>query len=182
MMLFIGFNACKNKDVAPIPKAEFTYNINSNGNISFNSVSTNAITFLWQLDNTQRNSKSFDYTFPRNGNYSVSLTAKDNSGNSDVIVKDIKIDNLRGTLMIYRSFSSGQNLISVYVDGNYVDNISGLYYYTSAPECGNGYCSTKTNLTEGVHTYRAVESSTNATWNGSMEIKGGSCSRVGLTK
>ena len=115
-MLF-SLNPHKEKKIIPIPKAEFTFNFNSNGNISFNSLSTNANTFLWQLDNTQSNSKSFDFTFHSNGKYSVSLTARDNSENSNIAVKYIKIDNLRGTLMIYRSISSRQNLISVCVDG-----------------------------------------------------------------
>jgi len=112
MMLIIGFNACKTKDVTPAPKADFIYTINDEGSVNFQSVSTNATSFYWQFDGTGMNSRSFDYKFSDNKTYQISLTVKGDGG-SDVTTKSISINNITGSFMIYRKFVYGNDKLLV---------------------------------------------------------------------
>jgi PKD repeat protein len=181
ILFVISFVSCKEKDVTPMPKSEFIYTIESEGVVTFQATSTDATEYEWTLDGTKRTTKSFQYGFGKNQTYQVSLISK-NSAGSDVIVKTVSINNLTGSIMLYRKFSTGRNLLEVKVDNSFVGYISGDYYYTSAPNCGNENSVTKKQLNSGNHIYTVRELNTGSSWSGSVNVEGGICHIVGLIK
>ncbi|PWK27050.1 hypothetical protein LV89_01862 [Arcicella aurantiaca] len=182
LLIAIALNSCKTKDATPAPKAEFTYTINDEGLVNFRSVSTNATTTEWLIDNSKKTSTSFDYQFSRNGNYQVSLTAKDASGQSDVVVKSIPINNRTASLTIYRAYPTGKSTVTVTLDNKYSGLISGEYYFSSTPDCGNVYSASFNKLQAGSHSYFCKEILTGATWSGTVNVTGGVCHFVSLIK
>lgn len=176
--------SCKNniEPVTPKPTAEFTYSLGNGGYASFSNVSTNSDNHKWDFGDGQ---VSFldnpDHFYIRNGTYQVVLTSN-GKGGSDVKVRNIVINSVKGSLVVYKNFSTGNTNINVWVDNNFVGVINGSYYYTSAPNCGNPYSVTATNLSEGVHTITAKQVSglLPSTWSGTISVIGAGCSSFGL--
>lgn len=185
-LLFISIFSCSKEDIAPpkIPaKAEFTYHDQGEGMIAFINGSTNSNLQEWDFGDFQKSSnKNPIHTYSKNGTYQVKLTAMGEGGN-DVVVKNVVVNNLKGSLLVYKKFSNGNSNINVWVDGTFIGIINGGYYFTSAPSCGNGSSVTAYNLSEGQHSVVAKEVTSlfPSTWSTTSTIIGGQCSSMGLT-
>lgn len=177
-LLFLG---CKTKEVAPKPKAEFTFTTDNFGTATFKSIAIDATTITWDFGDNEVSTQAFvQHAYKLNKTYQVSLTAKGDGG-TDVIVKAVNITTINGTAMIYKAFSNGGVNIAVYVDGTLRGAINGSYTFTTAPACGNQYAITVDGLSEGTHSYSAIEvSGVYRTWSGTIKVVGGSCSVRGL--
>lgn len=184
LLLTTLFFACQKEKIAPKPKAEFTFLTGVNGKVIFNNLSTDAKTAKWDFGDGSTD-VTFDevlYTYSSNRNYQVSLTVT-GEGGTDVIVKTVPISSVKGNLVIYKKYSTrGDRDINVYVDGNYRGFISGKFFYSSAPSCGNANSVTDYNLTEGTHRIEAKETGISPyTWNYTLTVIGGNCNSFGLT-
>ena len=111
-------------------EARFLTEIN-NRTVSFNNLSNEAVSYNWDFgDNTTSNFINPEHTFVENGTYTVTLTATDSNGNTDVFQDDIVID-FELKLLINGDFENGSEAWIVGVDDN-----------TSAPvvtEDGNSF-------------------------------------------
>jgi PKD repeat protein len=191
LMVLLGFsmmvyfmNGCKSVDVTPKPKAEFTFTVLDNGVVQFNNLSTDATSYEWDFGNNVKRTitdKSLTYQYLSNKSFQVGLTATSSSG-SDVIVKTVNVNNIKGRLLIYKRFTTRDRNISVYVDGTFHGSINGNYYYSTAPDCGNIYSVTIDNLSEGSHKIEAKETGVLPySWSYTATITGGICNTSGLT-
>lgn len=176
------FLSCSKEAPIPKPKAEFTFTIGTNGQVYFKNVSTDANSYNWEFgDFTTSTEKELIHTYTRNSTFQVSLTATGNGG-TDVIVKSITVNNIKGSVVFYKGFSTGSSNISISVDGTYQGALFGNRYYTSSPNCGDFYGVTVSNLSEGVHSFSGKELNgpNYYTWSGTFTITGGKCSSKGL--
>ena len=178
--LFLG---CKTKEVAPKPKAEFTFTTDAFGSATFKSLSTDAKDIYWEFGNGQTSTQPYvQHSYKVNKTYQVSLTAKGDGG-SDVIVKSVNINTVTGSTMIYKAFNNSGVNIAVSIDGTLRGVINGSYTFTTSPDCGNNYSVTVEGLSEGSHTLSAKEVSgpNFYVWSGTVNIVGGLCSKRALT-
>ena len=83
--------------------------------------------------------------------------------------------------MIYRKFPVGNNQLEVTFNTG-SGFISGQYYFTEAPSCGNQYSFTIKKLVPGEHKYFVRESNTTNSWSGNVNVQAGVCHTVGLIK
>jgi len=91
----IGLSSCKKDKTPPSPNASFTLTGNymkAPVEVSFNNTSTNAVSYAWSFGNdstsTDVNPKT-NYT--EKGSYTVSLTAKNEDGKTNVSTKTVKV-------------------------------------------------------------------------------------------
>ena len=178
--------SCKKDDPIPSPKAEFTYDVQNNGFVRFSNKSLNNTKSIWNYgDGSGDVVKDYDSEhlrqFTRNGTYQITLkVTKDNL--QDVIVKSISVNTVKGSLLVYKKFSTGYGKhIAVYVDGNYIGTINGNVYYSNSPSCGNSNSVTAEGLTDGTHTLEAKENSGSGYWKSTVNVSGGLCNSIGLT-
>ena len=167
---------------APKPKAEFSYVLGKAGQASFTNLSQNATSYIWDFGDGRGDiiKNPGIYQFEKNGQFSVTLTAS-GEGGSDVISKSIAIDNVQGSLIVYKSGRTNTKNISVYVDNVFIGTVTGNLYYQSAPDCGASASAT-TQLSEGTHSVYGVEVSGSSPikWNSTIKVIGGSCAKLGL--
>ncbi len=178
--------SCKKDDPIPSPKAEFTYEVQNNGFVRFNNQSVNHTKSIWNYgDGESDNFLEYDtyhiHKFNKNGTFQITLkVTKDNL--QDVIVKSVSVNTVKGSLLVYKRFSTGYGKhIAVYVDGNYIGTINGNVYYTSSPSCGNTNSVTAEGLTEGTHTLEARENNGTGYWKNTVNVSSGQCNSIGLT-
>lgn len=174
------FSSCKKDEPTPKPKAEFTYNLGTNGQVYFNNVSTDATTYSWDFgDFTTSSQKDLVHTYTKNGIFQVSLTATGNGGN-DVIVKSVEVTNIKGDLMVFNNTVTGTDAINIWVDEVYKGFINGRVYYLTSPDCGNSNSVTVLQLSPGEHTVRGQDFLGTKQWQGKITIIGGKCNKLGL--
>lgn len=187
LAVIMVLQSCKKDDpTPPAPKAEFSFGSSSNGTVAFTNLSLNHTSSDWSFGDGETSSLGSPiHLFKENKTYQVSLTVS-NGTQKDVIVKSVSVTGVKGTLLVYKKFSTDNTRnIEVSVDGVVVGVINGAYYFNSAPDCGNGYSATATNLSEGTHTVSAKETSGGlfaGSWTTTVNIKGGYCNSLGLTK
>ena len=178
------FTSCKKDEpIIPKPKAEFQVLVGNDGKVLFTNQSIESQSYIWDFGdgNTSTTSTSELHVFPRNKVFQVSLTAT-GKGGKDVIIKSVTINNLRGSVVIYKTFSTRNRNIDVYVDGTYYGQINGSYYYSASPTCGNQYSVTSGGLTEGNHRIVAKETGLFPySWDYYLSVTGGLCSASGLS-
>lgn len=173
--LFVG---CKTKDVAPKPKAEFTYIEDEKGKITFSNKSTDATNYTWDFgDATQEKTKDVSHDYTLNKTYQVSLTAVGDGG-TDVIVKSVPVTKVKGSIVFYTSYPASAFVSNpvISIDGLLVGYINKDYSFSTPPECGSSNVLTVGNLSEGEHKLTIqYKNLLNDVGNSTINIKGGTC-------
>lgn len=167
---------------APKPKAEFSYVLGRSGQASFTNLSQNATSYIWDFGDGRGDiiKNPGIHQFEKNGQFSVTLTSS-GEGGSDVISKSIAIDNVLGSLIVYKSGKTNTKNISVYIDNVFIGTVTGNLYYPSAPDCGATNSAT-TQLSEGTHALYCVEvsGSNPIKWSANIKTVGGVCMKQAL--
>ena len=180
-LLFLG---CKTKEVAPKPKAEFTFTTDTKGGATFTNKSTDSNTYVWDFgDLITGAAKDIYHVYNANKIFQVSLTVIGDGG-TDVIVKNVQITDLKGSLMVYSNFKNSTNNIAVLIDNKGIGYINGSYPYGNLPipDCGNIYSITVDNLSEGIHSvhYEVTNSNVSSVVkNYDVKVIGGVCTKFG---
>ena len=80
-----------------LPSADFSFIPDANDfrTIEFSDLSFESTQYLWDFGNGNTSTdRDPSFTFPGEGTYSVSLTVSDNNGASDMITKEVKVEDL----------------------------------------------------------------------------------------
>ncbi len=167
---------------APKPIADFSYTV-SGGFVQFTNLSKNATSYNWIFGNgvtyTQENPST---TYSTNGNYTVTLTAK-NANGENTVSKTVSITGIfvptTGQVVFWSQVNKS---IKIYVNGNY-QGINTKYMTTNtAPSCGLSGFVTVT-LPQGAYSFTAETDEFFSTkWSGTINVTNGQCRNMQLTK
>lgn len=166
---------------APKPVADFNFTYGSNGFVQFNNLSKNAKSYQWTFGNGQTTTDQNPAIYYNpNGNYSVTLTAKNDNG-ENTVSKTVSITNIfvptTGQMVFWTS--SGNYNILVYINNNLVGTIT--KNTASAPSCGTQGFVTVT-LPQGAYSFTAKEDRVFASsWSGTINVTNGQCRSQRLT-
>lgn len=174
-LLILG---CKTKDIAPKPKAEFTFTTDTKGGATFTNKSTDSNTYVWDFgDGMNDKTKDVSHVYTANKTYQVSLTVTGDGG-TDVIIKSVPITELKGSIVFYTSYTASafRSNPVVYIDGVLSGYINKDYSFQNPPDCGSQNVLTVSNLSEGSHKISIQLNNTfNDIINVSVNIIGGVC-------
>lgn len=180
-LIAFSFLSCYDLEDNPGPTISFTAKPNGEGNVTFDVLTANAETFHWDFgDGNFSDEKLPTHTYKNNGIYNVILSAKGKEGES-VTTGQVTVNDITGSVVFWMMALKTKD-IEVSVDGQYYGKITGSYA-TDVPICGAQYAVTVTKLSEGPHTFHAVESNTisDFKWTGGISVSAGKCKSVTLT-
>ena len=173
-LILLTFFSCTKPVSEPDPVANFTartdYTVT--GRISFTNVSTNAVSYSWSFgDGGSSTEANPVYTFSKNGNYKVTLTATNKSGVSKSVSSTIGINDVKGQFCIWTNTNYFGD-IDIYVNGTNMGTIT--KYYQTIPACGSIGCVTLEGQ-QGNYTFSALGSN-GSQWNNiGITISSGKC-------
>ncbi|SEJ16446.1 PKD domain-containing protein [Dyadobacter koreensis] len=177
-LLLILFS-CSKKE--PQPVISFSIEYGKEGMVIFKVNSSNAENFYWDLGDGHFNEiESPTHIYSKNGTYNVSVTAK-GKGGEITVTQQVIVKNILGSVMFWMN-SKGESDIAVSIDNfGFIGNIEDVN--SQEPECGNGFATTFSQLSEGEHTYKAKEiyGANPKEWAGTVIITGGLCLKKQLT-
>lgn len=167
---------------APKPVADFSYTVNG-GFVQFTNLTKNATSYNWTFGNGGTSSQENpSVTYSANGNYTVTLTAK-NANGENTVSKTVSITGIfvptTGQVIFWSQVNKS---IKIYVNGNY-QGINTKYMTTNtAPSCGLSGFVTIT-LPQGAYSFTAETDEFFSTkWSGTINVTNGQCRNMQLTK
>lgn len=177
------FSGCK-KEAEPEPKpvADFSYTPGSTGLMQFTNLSKNATVYQWQFGDGQSSTVSSpSISYSSNGQYDVTLIAKNAAGDQDLISKRVDITTIPTTgNIVVGSAVKNRGQSDVYVDGTYAGTIKN-YSLGGSPACGDPNWVT---INKPAGTYLIEARCTYPTagyWSAKMTVVNGQCSPLTLT-
>lgn len=168
-------NSCQIENIRPI-LPDFSYTETIDGNVQFiNKTEGNPLFFEWDFgtgDNSKLENPS--YTFPRNGDYTVYLSAYSRKGREYKISKTVRITTkpTTGRFMFFTRVSNA-GFIDIYVSGVYEGRLTKFFTQTTDPACGADGTLTITRPA-GTYSFTA-RSTTGISWSGNLTIQNGKC-------
>jgi PKD repeat protein len=181
----------------PIPislaKADFSFTLDTSkiSVIKFTNLSTKAIKYKWIFGDGQESvEKNPVHTYPNDGVFEVVLTATDSLNLSNNITKSITVQSKKGRAVFYWARSLGGPQPGFFIfsfDNKGPFQLTGFFLNGATPDCMNqnsGYSYIATQDT-GIYNYLAKEQRDDLSWKewtGTYRVKGGSCTKVNLTK
>lgn len=168
---------------APKPIADFSINYGGSGFVSFTNLSNNATSYQWSFGNGQTSTaQSPSINYSANGNYSVTLTAK-NSNGENTIVKTASISSIfvptTGQVVFWSQIGKR---INIYVSSTYRGVLTKYMLANTPPNCGQEGFVTVT-LPQGAYSYSAETDEFFSTkWSGTINVTNGQCRTVQLTQ
>ncbi|WAC12497.1 PKD domain-containing protein [Dyadobacter pollutisoli] len=172
ILIFFILVSCSNDE--PAPQVSFTASDVAHGSVSFNQNSTNVTSYLWDFgDGYSTDVDNPTHIYIYNGTYVVTLTVKGKGGEATV-KQDVIVKSVLGELMFWMS-KKGEDVRVAIDEGSFTGNID--WAFDSEPECTSGGAVTYSNLSDGEHTYHAVEEEggTSKGWSGTVTVIGGKC-------
>jgi len=180
LLVAISISSCGVFEPEPKPTADFVVTVLDNGLVRLDVSSSNADSFDWDFGNGEKGTgKNIQFRYDRNGQYVITLTAKGKGGEISVQQR-VEINDVKGTAMFWMSRTERTIRVTL---NNRQANIT-AYYSNGAPSnCGASGTATFTALPEGRYNFIATEVGTlfPTTWNGTITITGGDCSKMQLT-
>jgi PKD repeat protein len=163
----------------PVPTVSFSISANGYGIYQFYVSATNADSYSWDFGDGYTSSEASPiHAYKANATYTISVTAKGRGGSS-IATKSLNVSSVAGTATFW--MSSGSYNVDVTVDNKYLATITNNY--SNAPSCEAAGTASFSFLSEGSHSFTAKEKGRliPRTWNGSIVIIGGNCSKMQLT-
>lgn len=181
LFAFITLLASCQKEVTPPVLADFDYNETQGGKVLFRNNSQNSDSYEWDF-NTGDNSSEIapTYTFRKNKDYLVTLTAKGKAGqNSKSKTLRITTGPTTGSVIFWSTIPTG---IKMYVNDVYRGVNTSYQLVATAPACDeNGFVTV--SLPEGAYRFTGIEDrpSNQRRWSGTFSIENGRCLAFRLT-
>jgi PKD repeat protein len=168
---------------APKPIADFSIIYGENGFVSFTNSSNNATSYQWSFGNGQTSTaQSPSVNYSANGNYSVTLTAK-NSNGENTVVKTASVSSIfvptTGQVVFWSQINKS---IKIYVNGTFRGLITKYMTANTPPSCGQeGFVSV--TLPQGAYSFTAeTDEFFSSKWSGTINVTNGQCRTLQLTK
>lgn len=164
------------------PIADFSYTVNG-GFVQFTNLSKNATSYSWTFGNGNVNDGENPYVvYDRNGNYTVTLTAK-NANGENTVSKTVSITSIfvptTGQVVFWSQVNKS---IKIYINGNYQGMNTKYMTSNTAPSCGLSGFVTVT-LPQGAYSFTAETDEFFSTkWSGTINVTNGQCRTMQLSK
>jgi PKD repeat protein len=128
--------SCTQKDVAPKPVADFNYEESTVGYVEFTSTSKNATRYQWDFGNGRVSTNPYEtIQYDSNGQYTVTLTAKNEDGAMDQVKKNVNVRSVptTGNIVFWTNFDAGN--IDVKISNVLVGTTTVYVNSTGLPAC-----------------------------------------------
>lgn len=177
---------CSIIEPSPVARFEYTEGSATRDGVTyfFTDRSQNGKIYNYDFgDGGSSSNASPNYTFKRNGSYTVRLRVENGSGKSDTFSQTINVSKVPTTgSVVFWSTIGDRGNIEIYINGTLRGTNTKYMTANTAPSCGTDGFTTVT-LPEGSYSFTAkTKEAFPITWTGTINVTNGICRNMQLTR